>query len=208
MDELNFLKNTLDKIIEYLYELTFNKNNKQHRYLIFLYCRIVELTQGCRVLIEKKIISAVPILLRTVLETFADLKNLSNDGNYINSMDASDLYEWLRIFKEAESGDNEYLKLISKMENFKQTYAEHETELNKLKEKQIVPLNNFERFKKAEMLDEYRSVYNSLCCDSHSNIRSLLKDYTNINKNDFTVLCFKDPDPFYVRLYSTAHFVT
>jgi len=203
MTRLNFLEKVLDKSIEYLHELTFDKNIKQHLYLILLYCRIVELIHSCNILMKERIIAGVPILLRTVLETFADLKNLSNDQNYVNSMDASNLHEWLRIFKEAVSGDNEYLESISKMENLKQTCAEYKTELKILDEKGFVPLKHFDRFEKAGMSDEYRSVYNSVCCDSHSNTRSLYKSYTNITGDDFTVIYCKDPEPFDIGGNST-----
>lgn len=192
---LNFLKKVIDKCTGYSRELTFYKENRQHLYLILLYLRVVELTQSCRILMEEKIISAVPILLRTVLETFADLKNLSDDKNYANFMEASNLHEWLRVFKEAESGDNPYLKSISHMEYFKQAYTQYEAELQKLKNENYAPLKNFERFRKAKMVDEYYSVYNSICCDSHSNIRSLSGSYTNITGDDFKVIYYKDPEP-------------
>jgi hypothetical protein len=152
---------------------------------------------------EEKTISAVRILIRTVLETFADFKNLSKDKNYVNFMEASNLNEWLRIFEEAESGNNPYLKSISQLENFKQIYAEHKAELQRFKENNVLPLTNFKRFDIAGMVDEYRSVYNSVCCDSHSNIRSLYNSYTNVTGDDFTVIYNKDPEPLAITSNST-----
>lgn len=203
MNTLNFLEKVLDKSIEYSHELIYDKNNQQHLCLIFLYYRLLELTRSCNLLMKENIISTVQILLRTVLETFADLKNLSDDANYFNFMKASYLYQWYLILKEAVSGDNPYLESISQMKDLKQDCAEHETELKKLKENNFIPLSNQKRLEKARMVNEHRSLYNSLCCDSHSNIRSLLGSYTNISGNDFTVICFKDPEPNDISRNST-----
>lgn len=63
----------------------------------------------------------------------------------------------------------------------------------------------YKRFEKAEMVDEYRSIYNSLCSHSHSNVRSLYNRYTHITGNDFKVICCKDPEPpRYHPLFSYA----
>lgn len=154
MNTLNFLEKVLDKSTEYSRKLIFDKKYQLHLYLISLYYRIIELTHSCTILMREKIISGVPIILRTMLETFADLKNLSADENYINFMQASYLEEWLRLFKEAKDGDNPYLRKISQIGNLNQIY----TELKKLKENHYTPLSHYKRFEKAEMVDEYRSI--------------------------------------------------
>lgn len=204
MNTIDFLEKLLAKSIEYSAKLTFNKEYQQHLYLVSLYCRIIELTHSCTILMKEKIISGVPIILRTVLETFADLKNLSDDEKYLNFMKAGYLKEWLRIFQEAKDGNNPYLGKISQIENLKQVYAEHETELQNLKKKRYAPLSHYERLEKAGMVNEYRSVYNFLCSHSHSNIRSLYDRYTNITGDNFTVICYKEPKQHDIDLYSTT----
>ena len=207
MNKLNtlvFLEKTLDKSIEYSSKLTFDKKYPQHLFLISLYCRVVELTHSCTILMRGEIISSVPIILRTVLETFADLKNLSADENYVNFMRATYMKEWFRIFKEAQKGGNAYLTRISRIENLNQVYAEHENELNGLKKNHYTPLTPGQRFERAGMVDEYLSIYNFLCSHSHSDIRSLYSRYTRITGDDFTVICFKDPTPHDIALYSTT----
>lgn len=202
INTIDFLKKVIDKSIQYSGKLVFNKEYQQHLYLVSLYCRIIELSHSCTILMREKIISGVPIILRTILETFADLKNLSADESYINFMQASYLKEWLRIFKEAKDSDNPYLGKISQIENLKQVYAEHETKLQKLKKKRYAPLRHDKRFNKAGMANEYRSVYNFLCSHSHSNIRSLYDRYTHITGDDFMVICYKDPKLHDITLYS------
>jgi hypothetical protein len=204
MNMLAYLEKVLGKSIGYSGKLTFDKKYQQHLYLVSLYCRIIELTHSCTILMKQKIISGVPIILRTVLETFADLKNLSADENYVYFMQAGYLKELLRIFKEAKDTDNPYLGKISQIEDLKQVYAEHETELQNLIKKHYVPLSQDTRFDRAGMVNEYRSVYNFLCSHSHSNIRSLYDRYTDITGDDFTVICYKDPKPHDITLYSST----
>jgi hypothetical protein len=204
MTTFDFLEKVLDKSIEYSAKLTFNKKYQRHLYLVSLYGRIIELTHSCIILMKEKIISGVPIILRTLLETFADLRSLSDDENYVNFMQASYLKEWLRVFQEAKDGDNPYLGKISQIENLKQIYAEHEAKLQELERKGYAPLSHYNRFDKAEMKNEYRSIYNFLCSHTHSNIRSLYDRYTHITGDDFTVVFYKDPDPHDITLYSTT----
>ncbi len=202
MDTFVFLQNTIDKSIEYSAELTFDKTNSQHFLLICLYMRIIELSYSCAILMKNRIVSGVPILLRTAIETFADFRSLSKDGNYANVMQASYAKEWLRLYGEAIEGNNPYLGKISEMVNLKQTYEESKTELEELKKKGYLALTHRERFGKAGMTSEYLSIYNNLCSHSHSNIRSLLDRHTHIEGNDFKIMFFKEPEKHEIDLYS------
>jgi len=42
------------------------------------------------------------------------------------------------------------------------------------------------------MENEYRSLYNFLSCDAHSNIRALISRHIDINNEDFEVIFYKD----------------
>lgn len=44
------------------------------------------------------------------------------------------------------------------------------------------------------MENEYRSLYNFLSCDAHSNIRALISRHVDIKNEDFEVVFYKD-DP-------------
>jgi hypothetical protein len=54
------------------------------------------------------------------------------------------------------------------------------------------PLNVFQRFEKADMVEEYRSLYNFLSCDAHSNIRALISRHISFTDSDFEVTYYKD----------------
>ena len=67
-------------------------------------------------------------------------------------------------------------------------------------------LNIFQRFQRAGMVDEYRSLYNFLSNDAHSNIRALVNRHLEIHENDFTVVYYKDEplEDYLLTLDSTA----
>jgi hypothetical protein len=201
---LDFLEKVVAKVTTSSNKLIFNKKYARHLYLIALYCRIIELTHSCTILMKEKIISGVPVILRTVLEAYADLKNLIADENYVNYMEASHLEEWRRIIKEAKNKENPYLCKIAELENLRKAYEDHTTTIEELKDNKYVALSHYDRFEKAGLVKEYRSIYNFLCSHSHNNIRCLHDRYTTITGNDFDVVCYKDPQPHDFLLYSTS----
>lgn len=151
---------------------------------------------------KENVISGVPILLRTVLEAFADFKSLSKDDKYVNFMEASHVCEWLRVLKEAKKDSNPYLGKISKMSELEEVINNNEKIIEELKSKDYSPLSHFDRFDKAGMENEYRSSYNFLCSHSHNNVRALNDRHTEITDDKFKVIFFKKPEQFDVDLYS------
>lgn len=204
MNTLEFLEKIHIKCTEYASKLNFNKKYQQHLYLVSLYGRIIELSHSCSILMREKVISGVPILLRTALEAYADFRSLSEDDKYVNFMSASHIKEWLRVLEEAKKNENPYLGKISKETNLEEVYDQNKKEMEKLIENKYSPLNHFERFDKAGMAQEYRSFYNSLCSHSHNNIRALYDRYTQIEGNDFTVVFYKEPEQHDIDVYSTT----
>lgn len=64
--------------------------------------------------------------------------------------------------------------------------------MKSLRDRGYYPLNIYERFEKAGMTDEYRSLYNFLSSDTHSNISALIGRYYEINGNDLKVTFYKN----------------
>ena len=48
-----------------------------------------------------------------------------------------------------------------------------------------------QKFKKAGMEKEYRSIYNMLCSDSHNNLRSLIDRHVEREETDFSIVFYK-----------------
>lgn len=198
----SFLKKAHDELQPLSTKLTFDKANLQDRTVISLYGSIIELTGSIIVLLDKRMVSGVPILLRALLEAFVDLVNLTRTSQYAHKLEVSYLKEWLKIFNEAKIGKNEYLTEISEQADLEQTIQKYQKEKSRLESKGIRALKIDEKFKRADLEKLYRSVYNMLCSDSHNNIRSLITRHIQDMDTDYEMVIYKD-----YSLADSAHYV-
>jgi len=169
--------------------LRFDKKHPWHLNLVLLYGTMLELMGSACILIREGVAIGVPILLRSAVEANIDFTNLSADRQYGYHMQAAYLREWINILREAKSGQNPFLKDVAQRPDLGDLLAQDEKELARLKEEGFTPLQQKEKFKRANLGPVYRSVYNFLCCHSHNNIRALLARHVNIatDKADFQV---------------------
>ncbi len=192
MEIYNYLKKLHNACLEGVEKLSFDKKHRRCLHLIGLYGSIIEFTGSLICLIEKKHRTGVPPIFRSLLEASVEFSNLHNDATYGYHMDAIYQEQWLKLLKEAQTKQNPYLADISNLPNLDELVTETKTKLQALIDKGYRPLNIFQRFDKAGMVNEYRSLYNSLCNDSHSNIRSLIDRHMEINGKDYSVVFYKD----------------
>lgn len=192
MEILEFLKTVHDQSIRLSENIKFDKTHPRHLHLVGLYGTLIEITGSIVTLIESKNRTGVPPLFRSMLEAYVELKNLHEKAEYGYYMQASYLDQWLKVLKEARDKPNPYLKDIARLSNLDAEIARNEAELASLKTKGYSPLTVFERFQKAGMVPEYRSLYNFLSNDAHSNIRALVDRHLEIKGNEFQVVFYKD----------------
>ena len=192
MEYLKFLKELHDKFIDLSKTIIFDKKHPRQLFMVALYGTILELCGGFITLINDKFYTCVPSIFRSVVEAHVELKNLYSEAEYGYFMEASRNDQWLKVLKEAKKGNNPYLADIQKWEQLDTEIENHRCTLKDLKNKGYKPLKVFERFKKANMENEYRSLYNFLSCDAHSNIRALISRHIDINSEDFEVIFYKD----------------
>ncbi len=112
-------------------------------------------------------------------------------------MDSAHKKEWLKILREAKTGQNLYLEDISKMPDLDQKIAEFKGGLSELEARGYPALRQDQKFERSEQSQEYRSLYNFLCCDTHNNLRSLFARHAQISddKSDFVVQFLSPIDP-------------
>jgi len=183
--------------------LKFDKSDPWHRNLIALYCSLIEYSDSLVYLIENNKNIGVPIVFRGLLEAFVDFKNLAQAESYVYHMEASYAKEWLKVIKEANQNDNAFLTSINNELNLGEQIADHEAKLAALKDKGYQSLTQFQKFDKAGMVEEYRSIYNFVCSGSHNNIRSFSQRFFIINEaeNDFKIALFKEQEPDGYKCY-------
>lgn len=194
-DVLTFLKKAHNDFQPLSQQLIFDKTHALHRTSIALYGSILELTGACILLVDCRLVTGVPILLRAILEAYVDLVNLLQNARYGYNMEVSHLKEWLKLLEEAKTGMNEYLADISKAPNLDSTITKWSEEKRKLQAKGYRALKIEEKFKLADMEKEYRSIYNSLCSDAHNNLRALVERHIEREQTDFSMVVYKAYSP-------------
>ncbi|VEL96883.1 hypothetical protein ALT761_01876 [Alteromonas sp. 76-1] len=188
--------NLMVKVLDHFEHIKFDKSNAWHRLMVSLYCSVVENSDTLLVLQKKRKGVALPTVTRSLMEAFVDLKNLTNDKGYGYFLDVAYYKEWLRVTTAAKNPDNALLQELSQATEFEQQVKEWEEKLDALKAQGYIKLSQYKKFEKAEMIDEYASIYNFLCAHSHNNQRALIDRYLvpNEDKTDFTLKLFHEVD--------------
>ena len=186
---LKFIRKSHSEAVEYAKFIKFEKRNPQHVYSVALYCRVIGLTESCLILIEQKATVGLPVILRSLLEAFVDITNLIKNPDYVKNMDARSLAEWIKILDEAGTGSNPFLSRIFESDDLKTTLFDWRRDLHNFKKEKRGPLTAFERFDMAGRQYEYHSVYNSLCAESHNDVRVLIGRHIEIiDESNFRVV--------------------
>ncbi len=187
------LESVLGLALHLLETLRFDRRNPQQLYAVCLFSRLLELAFGCKAMLEKQALMGVPVLLRSMFEADIDLTNLMRYQDYSKRMYASFLEQKLRLTKEAASSrPNPFFADIRKHRTPKEDLAQTQREVDKLRSEKTGPIQIRCRAELAGKLDEYLSVYNTLCLDTHNNIRSL-EDWhlDETSAGEYRVVAFK-----------------
>ena len=196
-----FLKRLHVECQSFVLRLKFDKQHAPSRTAIALYGSIMELCSGLICLVEQQLLPGAPVLLRAVLEAHVDLVNILANPRYGYSLERSYIREWKKLLQEAQSGSNEYLDAISKQGSLVGRIQELQRKDSKLEAQGHRVLLLEQKFRLAGMEKEYRSLYNSLCCASHNNIRSLVDRHFEFSDEDFTVVFYKAYTPEDASVY-------
>jgi len=198
MDKFNiifaFYDELLLKLLDLAAEFNFDAEHPLHLHSVALYGSVLELSSSMKPLYLSEHYSAIPIIQRSLLEAHVDLENLSKDPKYGYSLEISFLEESLKFLNEAQKDQNIYMGIIAQEPDLHARIGQFKSEIEKLKKKGHRKLNNFEKFQKAHFIDEYRTIYNMLCCASHNNYRALRDRHMNFGEGKVKVEYFKMPD--------------
>lgn len=193
MEVFEFFKKSHKDLIEYAKDLKFDKKHPFHLTVIQLHVSIIKLCGSIIILLEHEGKIGIPSISRTLMETFVEFKNLSNDRNYGYYMEATHLEQWLKVLNESKEGENPFLSPIGNMPDLDKQIKVDEKKLEDLKNRGYAPLSIKKRFEKAGMGDVYKSIYNFLSTDAHSGIQALINRHIDIDfkKSDFEVVFYK-----------------
>jgi len=180
----NSLDSVLELALKILETLKFDRKDAQQLYAVCLYARILELAYGCKAMMDSNTLVGIPVLLRSMFEADIDLVNVLKHADYPKQMQAAFVEQKIRLTKNAiASESSQYFA-----EMYKNLDLSNELKKAKLELKKLNPNENLCSIKgRAEFagkLEEYLSVYNMLCLDTHNNIRSLEQWHLNVISMD------------------------
>lgn len=189
---LDFLKKAHDQAVDLAVNFVFDKKSALHRTSIALYSSIIELSGTCCLLVDNNQGAAIPIVLRALLEAHVDLVNTLQTPRYGYYLELGYVNEWLKILQEAKRGTNEYLAEISAAPNLDETIKNFTQEKLKLKADGYQNFSIKQKFIKASMEKEYRSIYNNLCAHAHNNLQALIDRHFEREQGDLSMILYKD----------------
>ena len=144
--------------------------DQQTKFILVLWARINSLCDETITLVRNQCFVSPQILMRSALESFVDLRCLIADKDYIIQIIAAEADSDYKLHTN-HSTSNPYYKGLEPIT------AE---DLNSLKNAKSECLNIFDKFKKADCEDWYRTIYNNLCRYTHGNITALAsKNFEN-----------------------------
>ena len=181
----------LDEIVKtFLAEtsnITFDKYNVQHLYLMCLYGRIYELGVSALNLMKANDHAGVPIILRSQLEAFVDFANLIEDKDYIKTIAATFIDQKKRLYKNLKNHLDP-----SEVPSVTNDGTEKVAEGYK-------PQKIWERFKNIKLEKTYITAYFILCGYGHNNLAMLEHRHLEKTEKDHKVVFFKE-EPFLIFL--------
>lgn len=184
--------------------------NDVSRMVVLLYASMIEQTDSFLLLANNGRRAGTHAIFRSFLEAYVDLKALAKDDAYLHHMYASYHREWLRVLREANTNSNQYLVGIRAHIAFFETQQDHAGKLERLKANKFIPLTAEQRFERAGMLNEYRSIYNFLCRETHNNISALMSRHMEQDGDGIAFVLNKGedshalPDSFAVLLIAAG----
>jgi len=100
---VDFADRCHDVIVNNLSLVKFDRDQRQHAVSLGLYCRILQQFKACIVLARNGLWSSIPILGRSMCESYIDLKALIADESYIDTYYAKTVSQYEKQVKEVES---------------------------------------------------------------------------------------------------------
>jgi hypothetical protein len=141
-----------------------------------VYVRIVELAGAFHALAAANLWVGPPLVLRSMLESFADLRNLLRDPNYQKRMEVTVAEQWLRLIESArEEPANPYLEGVREADQERDLLAHFQDRVRELGAEGAVSLRPWQRLQVAGLLHEKVAIYGRLCSETHGDLSSLLR---------------------------------
>lgn len=175
--------------------IKFDKRHPQHLPVICVYATILELSRAELALLDTGNSVAFSPLLRSIFESYADLRALLEDVNYLKRMHATLIREKLRLVDIAERLGNTRPDLLAGLEtvDVQRDRAEFQRQLNEYADQGHRALSNAARFDAGRVEPGHEILYWLLCLEGHNNIASLEERHVEKSESgSYEVTMFKE----------------
>ncbi|PFG56357.1 hypothetical protein ATG66_2689 [Vibrio sp. ES.051] len=163
---------TYDELIPVRDEVLSSIKMTNHRDKVVASCmaRILGITDDIQILLISRQYSSLEILMRSVLETYIELKCLLEDESYIEKFDLNCQLEERKYYKQFKP-DNPFYSGVSQ--------EKVESILASIPNKK--PMAVFDKFKKVNEVDAYNTLYAHFCRFSHGGLQALASKHFDDN---------------------------
>ncbi|MBK5198713.1 MAG: hypothetical protein JJE37_10615 [Methyloceanibacter sp.] len=187
---LTFIKKLHDQSIELLRGVTFNAGPQSDRLILGTYASMIEFCGATLILVNGNGYIAVPLVFRSLLETYVNFTNAIADLNYAKHYDASHHKHWIKVLKETDE-PNPLLAGIHGHAERANALKRHQDEFAKLKQAGVEPLDIRSRFERAGMKNEYESVYVFESDSVHTSLQALMERHFELKDNRLGLALYK-----------------
>lgn len=126
-----------------------------------LFAALIEQCKSLSILLHAQRFVATQSIVRNALEIYVDIKNVEKNGNYVNYLWA-EYYNREKEQSRKKSQQKKYRKLRQ------ESYSLYKPNQD------FLCISIYDKFKLAELQEEYRTVYSPLSSHTHSGVFSLL----------------------------------
>ena len=181
---------------------SFDAADGQQMASVALLGSILELSRDCLDLLRHRRAIGPRVVLRSLLEAWAELVNLADDANYLGFMQYAQWAEQLKLLKAASRPDaeeNPYFEDLKANEDLDSAREELEEGLEKLRAQGFKKLPIAERFRRADEQKRKDAVYSVLAQHSHHNVGALQVRHVAIVDGEPRIVFFKPEDAGMLR---------
>jgi len=159
-----------------------NLADARHRTVLSLFASLIEFSDCCVKLARLGAFTGIPVLGRSAIEAYVDLKNLIEDGAYLGVLELAHDKEWARLIEQAVEHDNPFVASLANLSDVE----EHRSRLDARIRQTLadgVPkrMTKEDKFRKAGMSQEYEAIYGVLCAAAHNSPSALIGRHIDVN---------------------------
>jgi hypothetical protein len=189
----------LDDSLRDMRVMLFDKEDAQHSCLATIYATIVQSAHDCMIVLSQPSVTAIGGMLRSIVESYADLCATINDRDYVKRLLATFYQEKLRLVGNMRrSPTNAFHEDLAKHFD---TDAEQEKVSAELTALGVQPLRIHERFAAGGLQEIYESLYWQLCLQGHNNVAALQGRHIRGTSDKYQLVLFQENRPSELAMY-------